>query len=105
MKQEVKEIFNGVFSIKKAAPNSLGGIGVGCLSYIMVPPKNISLDQSLFTNLIESEPLVFIIGFIVGYIWTNMLVKETNKVSMRKLYFSMPIMVIWLLLVLLLTYI
>ena len=103
MKQEIKEIFSGVFSSKKFAPNLLGGIGVGSCSYIFVPPKNISLDQNLFINLIESEPLVFIIGFIVGYIWTNMLVKETNKVSMRKLYFSLPIIVIWLLSVLLLT--
>lgn len=105
MKQEIKEIFNGVFSIKKAAPNSLGGIGAGSLSYIMVPPKNISLDQSLFANLIESQPLAFIIGFIAGYIWTNMLVKETNNLSMRKLYFALPIVVIWYLSVLLLTYI
>tara|TARA_B100000768_G_C10962120_1_gene242146 strand:- start:98 stop:412 length:315 start_codon:yes stop_codon:yes gene_type:complete len=103
MKQEIKEIFSGIFSIKKVGPNFLGGIGVGYYSYIFVPPKNISINQNIFLDIIESEPLVFIIGFIVGYISTNMLVKETNKVSMRKLYFLMPIIVIWLLSVVLLT--
>jgi hypothetical protein len=96
-KQNLKEIFEGIFSVKKLAPNTLGGLGLCSFSLVWGVRANISMDQNILIELIKTTPVYFCISFIVGFIWMNALIKEANPLTWKKYTSLIPFIIIWML--------
>ena len=92
--EEYKEIFEGILSGRRAPVNLLGGLGVA-FSMMMVNPMEIQISNNLFFDLWSTHPVENTVSLILGYFWTNMLVKDINKITFRRFYFVAPIVVFW----------
>ena len=89
MKEQFKENFNGITSLKKMPINIMGGI---CMMYIMNYISHNEISKiSLFTC------------FILGYINTNFLVKELNIITFNKFKYFIPIILILLIIIFILS--
>ncbi len=82
MKEQFKENFNGITSLKKMPVNLLGGLGA------MYFPN-------LFLKTEISQASLFIC-FVLGFIYMNFLVKELNIITLNKFKYFIPIILILL---------
>lgn len=98
MKKQLNEIFKDIFSPKKVPVNFWGGMGGLFFSFLLLPHQNYNIiTEDALLEVIKTAPLTFTIGFIIGYIYTNMHVKEINEVTAKKIYLLTPLIAIWIL--------
>lgn len=93
-----KKYFGQLFHLNKFFMNFNGGIVLGFFSYYMFNINSIN-SYTFSLDMIKSNPLIFLVGFLFGFIYSNAMIKE---VKMRIitfstiLYFIIPIMGIWI---------
>ena len=103
MKEEIKEIFSGM--LKKSPLNLLCGFGVGWLTQLLVVLPDLSSSLGAGNNLLSMElnqnPILFLISFSVGSLWSNSLIKEMQNINYRKLLIRLPLILVWIIAILL----
>jgi hypothetical protein len=93
-----KKYFGQLFHLNKFILNFIGGIVLGFLSYDIYNVDSINLYTISF-DMIKSNPLIFLVGFIFGFIYINFLIKEIKIriITLSNfLYFIVPIFCSWL---------
>jgi hypothetical protein len=101
-KKEIKEIFTGM--LKKSPLTILFGYGTGSLSVYITNLEKI--EEQNFSNFIpnlELNLVPFIIGFVTGFIWSNSLIKEMHNLTIKQMYYRLPIIIIWMIALLILS--
>lgn len=95
-----KRFFDGILSLNKFGVNFLGGSAMALYFGVFYPltySEKLGLEDLNFWGLS--------ISFIFGYIWTNFVVLEARKITLRAFYsFLIPLMCILLLALYLLGY-
>ena len=98
MKEELKEIFEGIF--KKLPMNLFCGLGIGFFTILTIDLADLNTLKTLHSNplatLINHNPLLFWTSFLVGFLWSNSLIKEMRILTYRKLIYRLPILLIWI---------
>ena len=104
MKEELKEIFDGV--LKKLPLTIFCGLGVGFFTLLLTGIRELNnikiVHENAFNSIISHNPFLFWISFLVGVLWSNSIIKEIRILSFRKAMYRMPIILIWLIAMLLL---
>lgn len=103
MKEEINELFKGM--TQKLPLNLLCGLGVGLLTQLLVglPEFNsgVGTSDKLLYMVLNQNPILFWISFSVGFLWSNSLIKEMQKITLRKLIIRLPLILVWIIAILL----
>jgi hypothetical protein len=93
-----KKYFGQLFHLNKFFMNFNGGIVLGFFSYYIYNINSIN-SFTFSLDLIKSNPLIFLVGFIFGFTYTNFLIKELKMRTITLstfLYFIIPLFGSWL---------
>jgi hypothetical protein len=83
-----KKYFNGLFSLKKIGVNVLGGLALGISLYVMP-----ILEGNMNSNQLDASN--FVLGFIIGFIHINFIVKEARTIAFNDMWkFFLPLGII-----------
>jgi hypothetical protein len=103
MKEEINELFRGM--TEKLPLNLLCGFGVGLLTQILVGlsdlDSGVGISGNLLYMVLNQNPILFWISFSVGFLWSNSLIKEMQKITLRKLFIRLPLILVWIIAILL----
>jgi|LakMenEpi03Aug12_release.lakeMendotaPanAssembly.Ray.scaffolds.fasta_scaffold444518_2 hypothetical protein len=108
------EFFSGVFS--KSLLNILVGLGISISTILIFElPKNIGEWSKIYNIgegvvipmwfplkwIVTSNPLLFCNSFIIGFLISNLLIKEMQIITFKKKLYLLSFIILWILSVLL----